>query len=76
MKIRILKQTSIAGAPARVGDVVDVSEPDARYLLGVGKATIEVEETVAEIEPPTVEAQPKRKPRTKVITHGDLPANP
>lgn len=76
MKVRILKQTSIAGVPARVGDVVEVSEADARYLLGVGKAIAVTEEPAAEIEPPTVEAPPKRKPRTKVNTDGDLPANP
>lgn len=76
MKVRILKQTSIAGVPARVGDVVEVSEADARYLLGVGKATAEVEELASESEPPTVEAPAKRKPRTKVTQNGDLPANP
>ena len=38
MKIRILRQTSIHGQPARVGDVIDASEADARYLVGIGKA--------------------------------------
>jgi hypothetical protein len=75
MKIQILKQTSIAGVPARVGDVVEVSEADGRFLLGVGKA-IEAEAAPAPVvEPPTVEASAKRKPRTKVTTDGDLPAD-
>lgn len=71
MKIQILKQTSIAGVPARVGDVVEVTEADARFLLGVGKAI----EAPAVEPPPSVEAPAKRKPRAKVTTDGDLPAN-
>lgn len=38
MLISILRQTSIAGRPARVGDVIDVANPDARILLAMGKA--------------------------------------
>jgi hypothetical protein len=39
MRLEILRQTSIAGQPARVGDVVEVSDRDARLLLNSGKAT-------------------------------------
>ena len=38
MRLEILRQTSIAGQPARVGDVVEVSDRDARLLLNSGKA--------------------------------------
>ena len=38
MRLEILRQTSIAGRPARVGDVVEVSDRDARLLLNSGKA--------------------------------------
>jgi hypothetical protein len=75
MKIKILKQTSIYGVPARVGDVVEVSESDARYLVSSGKAVL-VNEAPAPVtvEPPIVEAPIKRKPR-KVTRHGDLPTD-
>jgi hypothetical protein len=70
MKIEILKETSIYGVPARAGDVVDASDADAHYLIQRGKAVLAVAPVV--IEPPSVEAPAKRKPRTKVINHGDL----
>ena len=38
MRLEILRQTSIAGQPARVGDVVEVSDRDGRLLLNSGKA--------------------------------------
>lgn len=38
MLISILRQTSIAGRPARVGDVIDAANLDARILLAMGKA--------------------------------------
>lgn len=76
MKIEILKQTSIYGVPARVGDVVEVSESDARFLIGSRKAVLVTEAPApVTVEPPIVEAPAKRKPRTKVTSHGDLPAD-
>lgn len=69
MKIRILRQTSIYGQPARVGDVIDASEADARYLVGISKAE-EVKDAglcpVVLGEPAPVEApKPRsRKPRS------------
>ncbi len=76
MKIEILKNTSIYGVPARVGDVVDATDADASYLIQSGKAVLVTEEpTPVVIEPPIVEAPAKRKPRNKVTRHGDLPAN-
>lgn len=40
MRIRILKQTSISGQPARVGDLIDAADSDARTLLAMGKAEL------------------------------------
>lgn len=77
MKIQILKNTCIYGVPAYVGDVVDATDADASYLIQRGKAVLVVEPPApVVIEPPIVEAPAKRKPRTKVTRHGDLPANP
>ena len=44
MLISILRQTSIAGRPARVGDVIEVANPDARILLAMGKAVPAVDQ--------------------------------
>jgi hypothetical protein len=38
MKIRILRQTSIYGQPARVGDVIEAFDSDGRTLVAMGKA--------------------------------------
>ena len=56
MLIEILRQTSIKGIPARVGELIDVSDVDGRYLVGNGKAK-EAETQLAEPE--------ARKPRTR-----------
>lgn len=67
MLIRILRQTSISGRPARVGDLIDVSDSDARLLLGMGKAELAPDPVT-----PTPEAEERprpRKPRTP-RTHG------
>jgi hypothetical protein len=70
MKIEILKETCIYGVPAHAGDVVDATDADASYLIQRGKAVLAVAPVV--IEPPIVEAPAKRKPRTKVTSHGNL----
>lgn len=62
MKIRILRQTSISGRPARPGDLLEVSASDARLLLGMGKAEA-APDPVSEPAAPQV-ATP-RKPRTR-----------
>lgn len=69
MKIRILRQTSIYGQPARVGDVLEVSESDARLLLGMKKAELVQDAELLPVvleEPAPVEApKPRsRKPRS------------
>ena len=61
MWIRILRQTSISGLPARVGDLIEVSPSDGRLLIGSGKA----EPAPDPIPEPMPEAEPRaRKPRT------------
>jgi hypothetical protein len=69
MRLQILRQTSIAGQPARVGDVVEVSDRDARLLLNSGKA----EHAPLPPAPVVVQDQEpaQRKPRTRRSkTHG------
>lgn len=43
MKILILKSTVADGQPAQVGQVLDVSDADARILLRMGKASLAVD---------------------------------
>ena len=72
MRIRILRQTSIGGRPARVGDVIEVSSSDARLLLGSGKAEVAPGPIPAPDPQPeaATPAQPRaRKPRIP-RTHG------
>lgn len=64
MRLLILRQTSIAGQPARPGDVIEVSDRDARLLVNSGKA-----ETAPAAPAAVVVAQDpepiQRKPRTR-----------
>jgi hypothetical protein len=53
MLIEITKQTAIRGRAVRPGDRVDVDEPDARQLLGMGRA-----KRVADSLPVVVSDQP------------------
>jgi hypothetical protein len=59
MLIEILRQTSIQGIPVRVGELIDASDADSRFLLAIGKAK------KAEPQPAEPEA---RKPRTRKFT--------
>ena len=59
MLIEILRQTSIQGIPVRVGELVDASDADSRFLLAIGKAN------KAETYPADPEA---RKPRPRKLT--------
>ena len=64
MLIEILRQTSIKGIPARVGELIDVSDADGRCLVGNGKAK-EAETQPSEMACPMPEA---RKPRPRKST--------
>ena len=65
MRLEILRQTSIAGQPARVGDVVEVDARDARLLIGSGKAK-PAPAAVPEVQPLVEDPEPiKRKPRSR-----------
>jgi hypothetical protein len=75
MKIEILKTTMAGGQLVRAGDTVEATLADARLLIGMGKAVEAPEPAAPVVIPEPVEAL-KRKPRTKVNTDGDLPANP
>ena len=71
MRLEILRQTSITGQPARVGDVVEVDARDARLLISSGKAKLATA-AVPEVQPLAEDLKPiKRKPRTRrSTTHG------
>jgi hypothetical protein len=72
MRLEILRQTSITGQPARVGDVVEVDPRDARLLIGSGKAK-SAPAAVPEVQPLAEDPKPiKRKPRSRrPTTHGN-----
>jgi hypothetical protein len=72
MQIEILKTTMVGGQLVRAGATLAASAADARLLIGIGKAIAAT--VAAELKPEPPEA-PKRKPRTKVTTDGDLPAD-
>jgi len=67
MWIRILRQTSINGQPARVGQLIDAAELDARTLLAMGKAELAPQDPAPVVitpDPDPEAAAPRpRKPR-------------
>jgi hypothetical protein len=59
MRIEILRRTSFAGQPLLAGEVHDIPDRDARYLLACGKA-----EKAQDPPPDPVALRPRtRKPR-------------
>ena len=70
MRLLILRQTSIAGQPARPGDVVEVIDRDARLLINSGKA--EPAPAAPAVVVLTQDPEPvKRKPRQRrAKSHG------
>jgi hypothetical protein len=73
MEIEILRTTMVGGQLVRAGETLVASAADARLLIGIGKAVAATVAAVIESEPAVA---PKRKPRTKVNTDGNLSANP
>jgi hypothetical protein len=63
MRIRILRQTSISGRPARVGDVLEATPADARLLLAMGRA-----ERAPDPDPVVITAPEAAKPRSRKST--------
>jgi hypothetical protein len=63
MRIRILRQTSISGRPARVGDVLEATPADARLLLAMGRA-----ERAPDPDPVVITAPEAAKPRSRKPT--------
>jgi hypothetical protein len=70
MLIEIIRQTSIRGQAARVGDRLDVDEPDAQQLLNMKRAR--VVEAIREVVldqpvtiPAAVPAPEARSPRPR-----------
>jgi hypothetical protein len=68
MKIRILRQTMAGGCVVRVGEVLEASLDDAKFLIGIGKAEQVIEEPVAKalVEEPvksTPTPSKRRKPQ-------------
>lgn len=64
MRIEILRQTSIHGRPARVGDVIDASDADAQVLLNMGKARA-VQDPPLSVQITAGPPPSTRKPRTR-----------
>lgn len=60
MKVELLRNTYLDGQPVWVGDVIEVSAEDGRFLIGAGKATAVVEPDEA----------PKKKTVTKATKAG------
>lgn len=71
MLIEILRDTSIAGKAALIGEVVDADEPTVRYFLATGKARKVIDQPTApeipamEPAPEGRQPRPRRKPSAK-----------
>lgn len=52
MKVKIIRNTVAGGVPVFVGDVVDLPEQEAKYLIAIGKA----------IAPPVADATSPQMP--------------
>jgi len=66
MKIKILKDTSVKGQHCSVGSVVEASEKDAEYLVGMGKAEL-TKDSVKNIEPTENRAKGLKKAVKKIF---------
>ena len=66
MKIKILKDTSVKGQHCSIGSVVEASQQDAEYLVGMGKAEM-TGEAVKNIEPVENKAKGLKKAVKKIF---------
>ena len=60
MLIEILRQTMLAGQVAKVGDVLEASPTDAKFLIGIAKAT-PATEPIIEVAESIKTSIPKRR---------------
>ena len=72
MKVEILRQVMISGEPAMAGSILEISDDDARILIGLDKA-VEYQEApvVCPAKPPAKEEAPScppKKPATRRST--------
>lgn len=58
MRIEILRRTSFAGQPLLAGEVVDIPDRDARYLVGTSKAR-EAQDPDPDPDPEPVAQKPR-----------------
>lgn len=65
MKIKIVRNTVVNGMPVETGKIVETSERDAKYLIGLGKAMLVISEkaTVEAPEKTVIEKHETRKTR-------------
>ena len=61
MLIQVLRQTMLAGQVVRVGDVIEASPTDAKFLIGIGKAEQVTEAPVKEPVKTTPTTSRRRK---------------
>ena len=66
MKIKILKDTSVKGQHCSIGSVVETSQQDAEYLVGMGKAEM-TGEAVKNVEPAVNKAKGLKKAVNKIF---------
>ena len=66
MKIKILKDTSVKGQHCSIGSVVEASQTDAEYLVGMGKAEMTTD-SVKKIEPTENRAKGLKKAVKKIF---------
>mgnify|MGYP007016718921 FL=1 len=66
MKIKIWKNTSVKGQHCSIGSVVEASQQDAEYLVGMGKAEM-TGEAVKNIEPTENKAKGLKKAVKKIF---------
>ncbi len=55
MNVKILRNTVAGGSPVFVGDVVDLPEQEAKYLIAIGKAAAQIAPPVADATSPQME---------------------
>ena len=67
MKIKILKDTSVKGQHCSIGSVVEASQQDAEYLVGMGKAELTNDTVKKNVEPTMNKAKGLKKAVKKIF---------